>query len=52
MQTRRFKDKSWKKIEIKDHPKYIQERIKNIKSSQFGYSGFSWLPKIHYAKDN
>ncbi len=52
MQMKRFNGKSWKKIEIKDHPKYIQEKIKNIKENQFGYNGFDWLSKIHYEVKN
>ncbi len=37
----RWKGKNWQKI--KSHPKYIQERIKNLTPDQFGYKAFGWL---------
>jgi hypothetical protein len=45
MQIKRLKDKSWEKININQHPKYIRERIKNIKESQFGCCAFNWFNK-------
>jgi hypothetical protein len=37
-------------IKIKDHPKYIQETIKNLKPEQWGYSGFGNLPENNYVQ--
>lgn len=28
---------------IKDHPKYIQEKLRNLKPEQFGYNAFGWI---------
>lgn len=36
-----------KKMEIKNHPKYIQNKIKDLDSSQFGYSAFGLEQKLH-----
>ena len=39
----------WQKIRLQDHPKYIQEKIKNITPEQFGYNAFGWFgTKIEY----
>lgn len=42
MTTGRF-NKKQQHIGLKDHPKYIQETIKNLKPEQWGYSGFGQL---------
>lgn len=41
--------KPQRNIQIEDHPKYIQQTIKNLKPEQWGYSGFNTLEKNHYA---
>lgn len=45
----RFK-KPQKHISISDHPKYIQDTILGLNSSQWGYSGFDNLEINDYAK--
>lgn len=37
-------------IRLVEHPKYIQEKIKNLKPNQFGYNAFGLLGKNDYAK--
>lgn len=46
----RFK-KPQKHISISDHPKYIQDTILGLNSSQWGYSGFDKLEVNDYAKN-
>lgn len=36
-------NKPQEKIPLSDHPKYVQETIKNLKPEQWGYSGFGEL---------
>lgn len=43
-------NKPQKTIPLKDHPKYVQETIKNLKPDQFGYSGFGVLGDNDYVK--
>ena len=43
MMKGRWKKGGWRKININEHPKYIQEKIKNIRPEQFGYDGFGEL---------
>jgi len=38
MQLGRLRSGGWAKCEIDQHPKYIKDRIKNIKPEQFGYN--------------
>ena len=38
MQTGRYKNSNQVKVKLEDHPKYIQETIKNLKPEQFGHS--------------
>jgi glycosyltransferase involved in cell wall biosynthesis len=40
-----------KHIALADHPKYIQETIKNLRPVQFGYSGFGYLRLNDYVKE-
>lgn len=42
-------NKPRQKIELSDHPKYIQETIKNLTPDQFGYNAFSNLETNSYA---
>lgn len=42
--------KPQKKIPLSDHPKVMQETIKNLKPENFGYSGFGELEVNDYAK--
>lgn len=49
MVTGRFK-KPQKHISISDHPKYTQDTILGLNSSQWGYSGFDNLEINDYAK--
>lgn len=42
-------NKPSKHIPLSDHPKYVQETIKNLKPEQFGYSGFGKLGVNDYA---
>ncbi len=41
--------KPHKKIQLEDHPKYIQETIRNLKPNQFGYNGFGLIEEGVYA---
>lgn len=36
-------------IKLREHPKYIQDTIRNLTSDQFGYSGFGLLGRNDYA---
>lgn len=38
------------RIALEQHPKYIQDTIRNLKPEQFGYSGFGELEVNSYAK--
>lgn len=40
------------KIELTDHPIYIQETIKNLTPDHFGFSGFGLFEVNQYAKDS
>jgi hypothetical protein len=48
MQKGRF-TKPQKHIPLSDHPKVMQETIKNLKPEQFGYDGFGQLGRNDYA---
>lgn len=48
MTVGRFNARSTKHINLKDHPKVMQETIKNLKPEQFGYDGFGLLGKNKY----
>lgn len=37
------------KIKLEDHPKYVQETIKNLNPNQFGYNGFGLVEGKVYA---
>lgn len=39
-------------IPLSDHPKYIQETIKNLKPENFGYNGFGMFEDSDYVKSN
>lgn len=39
-----------KEIDINEHPKYMQETIKNLKPEQFGYNAFGILRENNYVK--
>jgi hypothetical protein len=43
-------NKPQKEIPLSDHPKYVQETIKNLKPEQWGYNGLGLLPYNNYAK--
>jgi len=40
--------KPQKEIALHDHPKVMQDAIKNLRHDQFGHSGFGYLPKNNY----
>jgi len=40
--------KQQKEIALHDHPKVMQDAIKNLRHDQFGHSGFGYLPKNNY----
>ena len=40
MMTGRFNNNTWQMTSLQDYPKYIREKVKNIKPEQFGYSMF------------
>lgn len=42
-------NKPQKKIAIEDHPKYVQETIRNLTPDQFGYNGFGLIEGRVYA---
>lgn len=44
-------NKPQKKIELSEHPKYVQETIKNLKPHQWGYNGFGLLEGKCYVKE-
>lgn len=48
MQQGRF-NKPNEKIKLSEHPKYIQETIKNLKPENFGYNGFGLIEGRVYA---
>ena len=50
MQLGRFENNlnDYKKIKLEDHPRYIQDRIYNIKPNQFGFNMFSWIKEKSY----
>ena len=35
------------KINLSDHPKYIQEKIKDLDETQFGYNAFGLEDRLH-----
>jgi len=44
MQVGRFNNNSgWQMIKLEDHPKYIQEKLKNLTPEMFGYNMFGWV---------
>src|SRR3990167_649643 len=45
-------NKPQKHIKLEEHPKFIQETIKNLKPEQFGYSGFDELGKNDYVRNS
>lgn len=49
MEAGRF-NKPSKEIALSDHPKYVQETIKNLKPDMFGYSGFGLINRRVYDK--
>ena len=48
MQLGRFRRGGWTDLELNEHPKYIQETIKNLKPEQFGYSLWGNVEKAKY----
>lgn len=52
MQLGRFKNQTWKKIKLEDHPKYIQKTIKNLTKEQFGYSLWNNAEPASYFKES
>lgn len=40
-----------KTIRLEEHPKYIQETIKNLRPDQFGHNAFGQLEENRYAQD-
>ena len=42
-----FKKKHKIKINLSDHPKYIQEKIKDLDETQFGYNAFGLEDRLH-----
>ena len=50
MQLGRFNRSGWETCELQDHPKVIQETIKNLKPEQFGYSLWGNTEKASYFK--
>lgn len=47
MEVGRF-NKPAREIKLEEHPKYIQETIKNLTPDQWGYGGFGLLPNNNY----
>lgn len=43
MMVGRYDGRSWQKVALEDHPKYIQARIKSMSPDLFGYSMFDWI---------
>lgn len=48
LMTGRFSGRSWEKIDIDQHPKYIRDKVKNIKPDMFGYNMFGWIKEKAY----
>lgn len=46
MQTGRYRSGGWASCQYQEHPKYIQEKIKNITPEQFGYNMFGNIGNI------
>lgn len=40
-----------KRIKLSEHPKYVQETIKNLRPEQFGYNGWGMFEVNDYAKN-
>lgn len=51
MVTGRF-GKPQRHISLSDHPKYVQDTIKNLKPEHFGYNGFNKLEANDYVKSS
>lgn len=43
--------KPHKQIPLSDHPKYVQETLKNLRPDQWGYNGFNNIEVNSYAKN-
>ncbi len=48
MMTGRFNNRSWKHLDLEDHPKYIKERIRNLDFDKFGKNLFGWTKEVAY----
>lgn len=44
-------NKPQERIKLEEHPKFIQETVKNLTENMWGYSGFGNLPRNNYVKD-
>jgi glycosyltransferase involved in cell wall biosynthesis len=42
-------EKPQKRIELSEHPKFVQETIRNLKPEQWGYDGLGYLERNGYA---
>lgn len=49
MNVGRFNARSQERIRLEEHPKVMQETIKNLRPDQWGYDGFGYLPRSDYA---
>ena len=47
MQVGRYKNSNQVKVKLEDHPRFIQETIKNLTSKQFGFDGWGNYEKNH-----
>jgi hypothetical protein len=44
-------NKPQEQIKLEEHPRFVQETIKNLKPEQWGYSGFGNLGENNYVKE-